>query len=357
VNEHDISRMSFWEAHPHRRLNPLTGEWVLVSPHRTARPWLGQVDEAPSAPEQPYDPDCYLCPGNARAGGERNPMYSETFTFTNDYSALLPDTPVESKDERGLLVARTEPGVCRVLCFSPRHDASLPQMTLGEIRTVVDAWCAEYHALRALPWVSYVQIFENRGALMGASNPHPHCQIWATESLPNEIRNEKQSQQQYRRDHGTCLLCDYLNVEKAGPRLVCENAAFAAVVPFWAVWPFEILLISKPHLATIDQLTSDLRTDLADALQQITTRYDNLFMAPFPYTMGFHQQPQQEDNHDAWHLHAHFYPPLLRSATIRKFMVGYELLAMPQRDLTPESAAERLRSVSPVHYRDRPARP
>lgn len=340
--------MSPWEAYPHRRLNPLTGEWVLVSPHRAARPWLGQVEEAPAAPDQLYDPDCYLCPGNARAGGDRNPAYTGTFSFTNDYAALVPDTPAHSMDERSLLVAETERGVCRVVCFSPRHDLTLPRMRVEEIRGVVDAWCAEYEELRALPSIGYVQIFENRGALMGASNPHPHCQIWASEGTPNEIRKEDMAQHQYREKHGSCLLCDYLGVERNGPRMIYENPGFAVVVPFWAVWPFEALLISKQHVASIDQLSDEARTFLADALKQLTTRYDNLFEAPFPYSMGFHQQPG-----GAWHLHAHFYPPLLRSATVRKFMVGYELLAMPQRDLTPESAAERLRTVSGVHYRDR----
>lgn len=349
--------MSPWEAHPHRRRNPLSGEWVLVSPHRTARPWLGQVEQAPAAPDQTYDPECYLCPGNTRAGGERNPIYAETFSFTNDYSALLPDTPPQSMDKRSLLVAETEPGVCRVVCFSPRHDLTLPRMSIEEIRGVVDAWCAEYQTLLARPSIGYVQIFENRGAQMGASNPHPHCQIWATETVPNEIGKEDQTQKQYQQVHGTCLLCDYLDLEKAGPRLVYENPAFAVVVPFWAVWPFETLLISKPHIASMDQLTGDSRTHLADALKQITTRYDNLFNAPFPYSMGFHQEPKQEDGTGAWHLHAHFYPPLLRSATVRKFMVGYELLAMPQRDLTPEWAAERLKSLPSVHYRDRQVQP
>ena len=345
--------MSAWEEHPHRRLNPLTGEWVLVSPHRTARPWLGQLEAAPISPEQSYDPECYLCPGNCRAGGHRNPVYSGTFAFTNDFAALLADTPTLALDEGGIRVAQTERGVCRVLCFSPRHDLTLSRMSRDDIRGVVEAWCAEDHELRKLPYVRHVQIFENRGAMMGASNPHPHCQIWASESLPNEIRKEQHAQQQYRRERKSCLLCDYLALERGGERLVYENAGFAAVVPFWAVWPFEILVISKRHVATIGQLDDEARTHLADALKQITTRYDNLFEAPFPYTMGFHQQPADEDPEQGWHLHTHFYPPLLRSATVRKFMVGYELLAMPQRDLTPESAAERLRAASAVHYQER----
>jgi len=345
--------MAPWEAHPHRRLNLLTGEWVLVSPQRTARPWLGQVEAPASVPEQTYDPNCYLCPGNSRAGGERNPKYSGTFSFTNDFSALLPDTPKLSSSESGLLVAEAERGVCRVLCFSPRHDLTLAQMSRDEIRGVIDAWCAEYQELRAVPFVRHVQIFENRGALMGASNPHPHCQIWASESLPNEIQKEDFAQRQYRRERGSCLLCDYRNREKAGPRVVYENEGFLVVVPFWAVWPYETLLVSKRHFTTIEGLDADARSHFADALKAITTRYDNLFETAFPYSMGIHQQPALEDGDGAWHLHVHFYPPLLRSATIRKFMVGYELLAMPQRDVTPEWAAERLRSVAGTHYRDR----
>jgi UDPglucose--hexose-1-phosphate uridylyltransferase len=263
------------------------------------------------------------------------------------------DNPAKALDQDGLLMAQPERGVCRVLCFSPRHDLTLAQMRVGEIRCVVDAWCAEYQELRSLPFVRNVEIFENRGSVMGASNPHPHGQIWASERIPNEIHKEDLAQRRYLNDRGACLLCKYLQLEKGGARLVYENAGFAALVPFWAVWPFELLLVGKDHIAGIDQLTADARNHLADALKQITTRYDNLFEAPFPYTMGFHQQPAQGDANPAWHLHAHFYPPLLRSARVRKFMVGYELLAMPQRDITPESAAERLRLLPAVHYRER----
>jgi UDPglucose--hexose-1-phosphate uridylyltransferase len=345
--------MSDWDENPHRRLNPLTGEWVLVSPQRTARPWLGQVEQAAGTPELTYDPDCYLCPGNARAGGHQNPVYSGTFSFTNDYPALVEGAPDVRVDEGGLLVAQTERGICRVLCFSPRHDLAMARMSVEEIGCVVEAWRAEYLELRKLSFIRHVEIFENRGALMGASNPHPHCQIWASDRIPNEVGKEDHAQRQYWSERRTCLLCDYVKVERGSARLVYENASFAAVVPFWAVWPFEVLLVSKSHAATIDHFSGTARDDLASALKQITTRYDNLFEAPFPYTMGMHQQPAGEDGSNAWHFHVHFYPPLLRSANVRKFMVGYELLAMPQRDITPESAAERLRCVPGVHYRER----
>ncbi|HZM10485.1 MAG TPA: UDP-glucose--hexose-1-phosphate uridylyltransferase [Candidatus Limnocylindrales bacterium] len=340
---------------PHRRFNPLTREWVLVSPHRTQRPWQGQTERQPEEREFRFDPHCYLCPGNERAGGVRNPQYDSTFVFDNDFAALKPDVPNDdvSDGAQGLLVAQTETGVCRVLCFSPRHDMTLAQMDVSSIRRVVDLWTDQYRELGAMREINHVQIFENRGEMMGCSNPHPHGQVWADQTIPNVPRLEQESLTEYRHRNGSCLLCDYVELERAaGERIVCENEHFLALVPFWAVWPFEILLCSKSHVADLCGLDDRARTALADLLKRITTRYDNLFEAPFPYTMGFHQQPTDGVEHPEWHLHAHFFPPLLRSATVRKFMVGYELLATPQRDITAESAAERLRNLPEQHYRN-----
>jgi UDPglucose--hexose-1-phosphate uridylyltransferase len=339
-----------WKKHPHRRYNPLTGDWVLVSPHRTARPWQGQVERLPAATEPTYDPQCYLCPGNSRAGNARNPRYDGTFVFDNDFGALLPDTEIVEFTQSPLMMARTERGVCRVVCFSPNHSLTIARMDVAAIRQVVDTWVGQYNELGSRPFINYVQIFENRGAMMGCSNPHPHCQIWAGETLPNEWSKEQSAQAAYRSTNDRCLLCDYVAVERNSERIVCENSSFAAMVPFWAVWPFEILLVSRRHVASIDGLSDAERNDLADILKQVTTRYDNLFEVSFPYTVGFHQRPTDGEPHEEWHLHAHYYPPLLRSATVRKFMVGYEMLAMPQRDITPEAAAERLRAVAAKHY-------
>ncbi len=340
--------------HPHRRHNPLTGEWILVSPHRTKRPWQGQVEKPVPDERLRYDPSCYLCPGNARAGGARTPHYTRTYVFTNDFAALLQDIPAGSFEEQGLLVAQSERGLCRVLCFSPRHDLTLAEMELADIRVVVDAWVAQYAEIGAIPFIKYVQIFENKGAMMGASNPHPHGQIWANETLPNEVQKEHDRQGEYLRARHSCLLCDYLSLEMAkGERLVCQNSHFVALVPFWAIWPFETMIISTRHIGSLLELDDAERDGLADIMRRLTTRYDNLFEISFPYSMGFHQRPTDDGEHPAWHLHLHFYPPLLRSATVRKFMVGYELLASPQRDIAAEASAARLRGLSEVHYRQR----
>jgi UDPglucose--hexose-1-phosphate uridylyltransferase len=339
--------------HPHRRFNLLNGSWVLVSPHRTQRPWQGQVEKTAPAAQPKYDPNCYLCPGNARAGGVRNPVYTSTFVFDNDFAALLPGTPAETEDRHGLLIAAGEPGICRVGCFSPRHDLTVARMSVPDLTLVVDLWTAQYAELGRQPGLNHVQIFENRGEMMGASNPHPHCQIWASRSIPTEVAVEEREQAAWRTGRGSCLLCDYLALERtSGERLVCDNESFAALVPFWAVWPFETMIVSQRHLGAMDEFDATARRDLADILKRVTTRYDNVFTAPFPYTMGFHQRPTDGAAHPEWHFHAHYYPPLLRSATIRKFMVGFEMLGMPQRDITAESAAARLREMPEQHYLD-----
>lgn len=339
------------KAQPHRRFNPLTREWVLVSPHRTQRPWQGQLEETAREDLPEYDPQCYLCPGNARAGQARNPQYSSTFVFDNDFPALLPDTPTDEFNQSNLLIAQGERGVCRVICFSPRHDLTISRMELAELRRVVDVWVEQYLELGSLSFINSVQIFENRGEMMGASNPHPHCQVWASYSLPVETTKELSALSDYKAAHDSCLLCDYLALEaEARERVVCENEEFMAVVPFWAVWPFETLVLARRHVKGLDELNEKERALLADILKQLTTRYDNLFRTSFPYTMGFHQRPTDRQPHEESHLHAHFYPPLLRSAKVRKFMVGFELLATPQRDITAEVAATRLREVSSQHY-------
>jgi UDPglucose--hexose-1-phosphate uridylyltransferase len=335
------------QEHPHRRLNPLTGEWVLVSPHRTSRPWQGAVEKnAPSSLPQ-YDPSCYLCPRNERAGGVRNPDYKSTFVFENDFAALIPATPRETVNRQDLLVAEGQPGRCRVICFSPRHDLTLAIMPKDDVREVVRLWADQFAELGADPLIRYVEIFENRGAMMGASNPHPHCQVWATTDVPVEPTKEQRELRNYLASHSRCLLCDYVKLERElDQRIVSENESFVALVPFWAVWPFETLVLSKSHVADLQHLNPAQRNDLADLLSKLTGIYDGVFDAPFPYTMGFHQRPTDGEAHEEWHLHAHFYPPLLRSATVRKYMVGFELLANPQRDITPESAAARLRELA-----------
>ena len=333
---------------PHRRWNALRGAWVLVSPQRTQRPWQGQT-ETPAAPAAlQYDPQCYLCPGNLRAGGEHTPPYTGTYVFENDYAALKPDVPSASLDAdgTGLLRAETERGVCRVLCFDPRHDLTLATMSVEGIRRVVDLWAEQVAELGARPEIRYVQVFENRGAMMGASNPHPHGQIWATEHLSDEPALELEAQKAYLAEHGQPLLAAYLKLELAqGERIVAQNDSWVALVPFWAVWPFELLLVPREPVGSFEAQTPAQRDGLAQMLSTVTRGYNAVFNTPFPYSMGFHPAPTDGEGHPEWVLHAHFYPPLLRSATVRKFMVGFELLGSPQRDITPESAAETLRAA------------
>jgi UDPglucose--hexose-1-phosphate uridylyltransferase len=336
---------------PHRRRNALTGEWVLVSPHRAKRPWLGQIERVapPTRPE--YDPTCYLCPGNERAGGIRNPRYTSTFVFDNDFPALKDVATRTRVEPNDLLIAESESGICRVACFSPRHDLSLPGLQPHEIRAVIDVWAQQYEQLGARPDINHVQIFENKGEMMGASNPHPHCQIWAQHSIPVETAREGEQMRAHLARTGRTLLTDYLHIElESGERVICSNDGFVAVVPFWAVWPFEALVISRRPATSLSELSDTERNQLADIIKRLTTRYDNLFETSFPYSAGTHQAPTDGKPHPECHLHMHFYPPLLRSSTIRKFLVGYEMLAEPQRDLTAETAAERLRGMSEQHF-------
>jgi len=335
---------------------------VLVSPHRARRPWLGQVEKMPPENLPAYDPSCYLCPGNSRVGGIVNPPYTGTFVFDNDFAALLPPASPEAgmpgeallEHTRGIFRAEAVAGVCRVVCFSPRHNLSLPQLPLAEVQAILDTWSDQTRQLGEIPEIAYVQVFENKGAMMGCSNPHPHSQIWSTSYIPNEPAKELAALSAYQAAHTGCLLCDYIAEElRQGQRVVAANEHFVALCPFWAIWPFEILLLARRHTGALTDLSPTEMAGLADVLHQVTARYDNLFEVSFPYSMGFHQTPRDGRPHPECHLHAHFYPPLLRSATVRKFMVGYELLSMPQRDLTPETAAARLREMSSVHYLSR----
>lgn len=338
--------------HPHRRLNLLTGEWVQVSPHRTQRPWQGQEEETAGDKKPEYDPKCYLCPGNDRAGDASNPEYTSTFSFVNDFSALLPDTSNEEINDNDLLISKGERGMCKVICFSPRHDLTLPEMELSQVEDVVDLWVKEYRELGEKPFINYVQIFENKGEVMGCSNPHPHGQIWAQETIPEEPAKELEQFKKYYEKHGCTLLSDYLELElERKERVVVENNHFAVVVPFWAFWPFETLVISKRPFARFTDMSEAEKKGLADIVQKITIKYDNVFKVSFPYSAGFHPAPTDGEDHPEWHFHMHFYPPLLRSATIKKFRVGYEMLANSQRDVTAEYSAGLLKEMPNVHYK------
>ncbi|RME57962.1 MAG: UDP-glucose--hexose-1-phosphate uridylyltransferase, partial [Caldilineae bacterium] len=331
--------------HPHRRRNLLTGDWVLVSPHRTKRPWQGQTESPPPEMRPAYDPGCYLCPGNERAGGVRNPAYTSTFVFTNDFAALLPHTPDHDVSQGRFFQAEAETGECRVICFSPRHDLTLAEMDLPDIRRVVDVWAEQVVELGSRDAIGYVQLFENRGAMMGSSNPHPHGQVWANRRVPMEPAKEDREQRAYFERHNSPLLLDYLAAElDAQERIVLENDHWVVLTPYWAVWPFETLLLPRRPVLHLPDLEDAERDSLASILKGLLIRYDNLFETSFPYSMGWHGQPTDGGRYPHWQLHAHFFPPLLRSATVRKFMVGYEMLGTPQRDITAEQAAARLRA-------------
>lgn len=340
--------------HPHRRWNPLLNEWVLVSPHRAKRPWSGHIEKVSPKKLPEYEPDCYLCPGNKRAGGHQNPEYQATFVFDNDFSALLPDTPFEPShmECNGLVREKPETGLCRVICFSPKHHLTLAEMALDEIRLVIDVWIEQYEDIGRRNGINCVTIFENRGDMMGCSNPHPHCQIWANRSMPTFQAKELDTQTEYFNKHKSPLLLDYMNWEMVQKeRLLLENNHFIVVIPHWAVWPFETLLLPKRPVAAISKLTNAEKNAWSDILKQLLIRYDNLFEVSFPYSMGIHQTPTDGHEYPGLIFHQHFYPPLLRSATIKKFQVGYEMTGEPQRDITPEQAAEWLRELPSMHYK------
>ncbi|MBN2652406.1 MAG: UDP-glucose--hexose-1-phosphate uridylyltransferase [Spirochaetales bacterium] len=337
--------------HTHKRYNPLTGEWILVSPHRTKRPWQGQTEEIAKDNMPEYDPNCYLCPGNSRSGGENNPEYKETFSFVNDFSALVTDIPEGDINDEDLLVAKSEKGFCKVICFSPRHDLTIAKMSRPEVKTIVDLWINEWNEISKNKEINYIQIFENRGAMMGCSNPHPHGQIWANQTIPDIPAKESAMQKKYMDEKCSCLLCDYVKKEIAlNERIVAQNDSFVMLVPFWAVWPYETMILPKRHMSTIDQMSEKEKEDLASIMIINGIKFDNLFKTSFPYSMGIHQKPVNEESDKEWHFHFHYYPPLLRSATVKKFMVGYEMMANPQRDITAEQSANILKQLPDIHY-------
>nr|WP_299382862.1 UDP-glucose--hexose-1-phosphate uridylyltransferase [Allomuricauda sp.] len=335
---------------PHRRYNILTGEWILVSPHRTKRPWQGKTEKQATEQRPKYDPNCYLCPSNTRANGEVNPNYQSTFSFVNDFGAIVMDGEEESYSE-GLLKAASELGICKVICFSPDHSLTLPLMEVDAITEVVKLWKKEYAELGALEHINHVQIFENKGEIMGCSNPHPHGQIWAQSSIPEEPRKKLATQSAYFKEKGSSLVGDYLNQELAAKeRIVLENADFVALVPFWATWPYETMIVPRKHYAHIGLLSDAEERSFASIIKELTIKFDNLFEVSFPYSAGIHQAPTDGREYPEWHFHMSFYPPLLRSATVKKFMVGYEMFGNPQRDITAEMAAKSLRELPNMHY-------
>ncbi len=340
---------------PHRRYNPLIKEWVLVSPHRAKRPWQGQNEVVATHALPNYDPECYLCPGNVRANGEINPQYENCFVFDNDFAALKQDEiEQEATEDNSFFIAKSERGVAKVVCFSPNHNLTLPELTSSEIESVIAAWQKQYTELGSIDYINYVQIFENKGSVMGCSNPHPHGQIWAQSSLPTQVEKTHTSLNEYFSKNNSNLLLDYLAQElERKERIVIENNHFVALVPFWAIWPFETMIIAKRNVSNITEFTEIEKSDFALILKQLTTKYDNLFHTSFPYSSGIHQAPTDNQPHPEWQFHMHFYPPLLRSATVKKFMVGYEMMGESQRDITPEKSADALRNCSDIHYKNR----
>jgi len=340
--------------HPHRRFNPLLGEWILVSPHRAKRPWQGQKEstQAQNLPE--YDPTCYLCAGNERSNGVYNDKYTDVFVFDNDFPSLLQGEAETPEEKSPLFQLKPERGINRVICFSPRHDLTIPEMEVSAIEKVIQAWKDQYTDLGSRDFINHVQIFENKGAVMGCSNPHPHGQIWSQSSLPTQVEKTQANLKKHYEEHGRSLLSDYLAEElERKERIVLENEHFVALVPFWAIWPFETLIISKRHFGNITQMTAEETAAYADVLKRITVKYDNLFETSFPYSSGIHQTPTDGEEHPEWHFHMHFYPPLLRSASVKKFMVGYEMMAEAQRDISAEKSAAMLRDLSETHYKQK----
>lgn len=340
------------KEHSHRRYNALTGEWIQVSPHRAKRPWQGQIESTKKSNELKYDATCYLCPGNTRSNGQLNSDYKTTYSFINDFSAIIQDIPDTQVNKNDLLIARSEKGICKVICFSPDHSLTIAEMPTSNIVSIIEQWIEEYESLKKYPFISYIQIFENKGEAMGCSNPHPHGQIWAQESIPMEPLKKDIRQREYFKDNGQTLLSNYIKLElEVNERIVFENEHFVTVVPFWATWPFETMIVPRRPMADITVMSSDEINSFAEAISVITAKYDNLFTTSFPYSSGIHQAPVNRNENDHWHWHMVFYPPLLRSASVKKFMVGYEMLANPQRDATPELSAEQLRKCSAHHYK------
>lgn len=339
--------------HPHRRYNPLMDEWVLVSPHRAKRPWQGQQEKNNENKRPEYDENCYLCPTNARTSGDKNPNYTEPYVFTNDFSALKDEKVEAAATDSIFFKSEPESGICRVICFSPRHDLTLPEMELPHIESVIRTWIKEYKELGQLPNINHVQIFENKGSVMGCSNPHPHGQIWAQKSIPSIVQKLDKSQKEYFAKHGKTLLSDYIKEElEKKERIVLENKHFVALVPYWAIWPYETMIVSKKAIPSIDCFSAEEISAFAEVLKHLTIKYDNLFETSFPYSAGIHQAPTNGKDNSHWHFQMNFYPPLLRSASVKKFMVGYEMMAESQRDITAEQSAERLRNLSIIHYKN-----
>lgn len=342
------------KQHPHRRYNPLLDEWILVSPQRANRPWQGQTEGRTEEHLPAHDENCYLCPGNVRVNGERNPEYESVYVFNNDFGSLMKEEVDTSVESAGFFTLQPERGINRVICFSDNHSLTLPEMKTDDIKKVVDVWQQQYEELGNLDYINHVQIFENKGQMMGCSNTHPHGQIWAQSSIPSIISKTQENLKNYFEKNGTSLLEDYIKKElEAGERIILENEDFVTVVPFWAVWPYETMIVSKRKIGNLLHFSETEKLSLASMIKDLTIKYDNLFEISFPYSSGIHQSPTDGKPHPEWHFHMHFYPPLLRNAEVKKFMVGYEMLAEPQRDITPEQSAEVLKDLSVVHYKSK----